>query len=246
MCARMVWVFDEAKGHWVQTVVFTPESEWELTRAEEYHLPSTYYNVTPTYNCAVLRPGPAPPGAEGDDEVLRFERARWGIEGGPGMGHNARVENLHRSGMWRPRIGKHHGLIVADGFYEWDTTAGRKQPYFIQRKDGQPMLMAALYQPPPTDGRDQPGGGLDDRVRATVITCPANDLVGTLHDRMPVIIEPEAARDWVEEKDESLLVPAQGVLEMHPVTTDVNKSTNNRPDLIEPIEVAGGTQSRLF
>ncbi len=233
----MVWIFDDAKGLWVRKVVFTPEAEWALTGIEEYHLPSTYYNVTPTYNCAILRP---------HEEVLRFERARWGVEGGPGMGHNARVENLHKSSLWRPLAGKHHGAIVADGFYEWDTTAGRRQPYYIHRTDGAPMLMAALYQATPTDGREQPGGGIDDRVRATVITCPANDVVGTLHDRMPVIIEPRDMEAWVEEKDESLLVPAGDVLSMHPVSTDVNKSTNNRPDLLDPVDVPGGKQARLF
>lgn len=284
MCARMVWVFDEAKGLWVRKVVFTPEAEWELTGIEEYRLPATYYNVTPTYNAAVLRPGPpvaqddghgarrgthgqdtgretgaegarrgvgderakGAADAEGGADVLRFERARWGVEGGPGMGHNAKVENLRRSGLWRPLVGKHHCAFVADGFYEWDTSAGRKQPYFIHRRDGQPMLMAGLFAPAPTDGREQPGGGVDDRVRATVVTCPANDLVGTLHDRMPVVLEPKDAQAWIEEKDESLLVPAGDVLAMHPVTADVNKSTNNRPDLIAPVKVAGGVQGKLF
>jgi putative SOS response-associated peptidase YedK len=141
MCARMVWVSDATKSLWVQRLVFTPEAEWALTGIEEYRMPSTYYKVTPSYHCAVLRPSPS---NSGDGPVLRFERAKGGVEGGPGMGNNARAENLHKSGLWRPLVGKNHGLIVADGFYEWDTTAGRKQPYFIHRSDGQPMLMAAL------------------------------------------------------------------------------------------------------
>ncbi len=234
----MVWVYDDAKGLWVRRAVFTPEAEWALTGVEEYHLPSTYYNVTPTYNCAILRPR---------DDVLRFERARWGIEGGPGMGHNAKVENLHKSPLWRPLVGKQHGAIVADGFYEWDTSAGRRQPYYIHRADGEPMLLAALYQNAPADGRAQPGGGVDDRVRATVVTCPANEAVGALHNRMPVILEARDVHAWLEDRDAGMLQPApSGVLAMHPVSTDVNKSTNNRPDLLDAVDVPGGKQARLF
>lgn len=87
---------------------------------------------------------------------------------------------------------------------------------------------------------------MEDRVRATVVTCPANVLVETLHDRMPAIIEPGDVESWVEQKDGSVLVPAGDVLTMHAVSTDVHKSTNNRSGLLAAVEVSGGKQARLY
>jgi putative SOS response-associated peptidase YedK len=143
-------------------------------------------------------------------------------------------------------------LVLADGFYEWGETADGKQPYRITRADEAPFAMAGLWtrwQPPGdqtdlaafTEGGD--AGDPDPIQTFAILTCEANETVGEVHDRMPVILDPADEREWLTadpEVAEDLLVAAPDEwLRIYPVSRAVNDPSNDRPAVVEAVDVPG-------
>ncbi len=157
---------------------------------------------------------------------------------------NARVETVDSKPAFRRAFARRRCLLPADGFYEWQAVEEdgktRKQPYFIHRADGGVLAFAGLYE----IWRDKslPEDHPDAWVwTAVIITTRAEDEVGRIHDRMPMVIEPDRWEDWLDPGDtdparvRALLAPAAaGGLATYPVATDVNAVRNNGPRLIEP------------
>jgi putative SOS response-associated peptidase YedK len=163
---------------------------------------------------------------------------------------NARVETLATKPAFKRAFSVRRCLLPADGYYEWYTTDQRgargrpvKQPFFIRPADGGILAMAGLYEiwrDPAVPDRDTPGAFL---WSATVITTQAEDELGIIHDRMPMIVEPERYDEWLDagrtdpDRLRELLVPAApGRLEAFPVSREVNDVANNTPRLTEPIQ----------
>jgi putative SOS response-associated peptidase YedK len=212
------------------------------------------YNVAPTKDvyAVVTRPPKA------DEEPARQLRVlRWGLvpfwAKDPAIGNrmiNARMETVTEKPAFRQAFAKRRCLLPADGYYEWYATEQRtkagkpvKQPFFIHPSDGSVMAMAGLYEiwRDPTRDDDDP-----QRFRwsCTVLTTTAEDAVGHIHDRMPLLVEPERYAAWLDPGQDdtevlrSLLVPAApGRLEAYPVSTSVNNVRNNGPELLEPLPV---------
>ncbi|HET6561225.1 MAG TPA: SOS response-associated peptidase [Marmoricola sp.] len=212
------------------------------------------YNVAPTKEvyAVVTRPSKA------EEEPMRQLRVlRWGLvpfwAKDPAIGNrmiNARMETVTEKPAFRQAFAKRRCLLPADGYYEWyatdqKTKAGKpvKQPFFIRPSDGSVMAMAGLYEiwRDPTRDDDDP-----QRFRwsCTVLTTTAEDAVGHIHDRMPLLVEPERYAAWLDPGQDdpellrSLLVPAApGRLEAYPVTTAVNSVRNNGAELLEPLPV---------
>ncbi|GAA2812255.1 hypothetical protein GCM10020219_100420 [Nonomuraea dietziae] len=118
----------------------------------------------------------------------------------------------------------------------------KKQPFYIHPEDDGVLAMAGLYEfwKDPTRAEDDP---LKWLVTCTVITTQAEDDLGHIHDRMPMMIERERWAEWLDPtltdtgQASRLLVPADaGRLVAYPVSTDVNSVRNNGPHLIEPQE----------
>ena len=159
---------------------------------------------------------------------------------------NARVETAHEKPAFRRAFAKHRCLVPADGYYEWQATEdGGKQPHFIRPADGGVLAMAGLYEV--WRSPDAGGGRL---LSCTIITTEATDDVGRIHDRMPMLVEPDRFGAWLDpalthpDEVRSLLVPAAaGRLESHPVSTAVNKVTNNGPELVKPAPQVGISSS---
>ena len=98
---------------------------------------------------------------------------------------NARAETIATSGMFRGALAARRCLVPADAFYEWKAVADGKQPYAIARTDGAPLAFAGLWE-----GWRSPEG---ETLRTfTIATTTASPDMEGLHDRMPVILEPEA------------------------------------------------------
>jgi putative SOS response-associated peptidase YedK len=218
------------------------------------------FNVAPTKEVyAVLERRPRPSdGSEGGEPPERQLRVlRWGLVPSwakdPAIGNrmiNARMETVAEKPAYRRAFASRRCLLPADGYFEWypteeKTKAGkpRKQPFFIRPKDGGVLAMAGLYEiwKDPTRGDDDP-----ERFRwtCTVLTTQAEDTLGRIHDRMPMMVEPERWANWlatdVSDSDDllSLLVPAApGRLEAFPVSRAVGNVKNNGPELVEPIPV---------
>ena len=217
------------------------------------------YNVAPTKEVyAVVERPPAKDSPEPPARQLRV--LTWGLVPSwakdPSIGNrmiNARMETVAEKPAFKRAFAARRCLLPADGYFEWYptsqlTAAGkpRKQPFFIRPRDGGLLAMAGLYE----IWRDHDRAEDDpDRFRwtCTVLTTEAEDALGHIHDRMPMLVEPGSYDAWLDpavtEADDlrRLLTPAApGRLEAYPVSTEVNRVTNNGPHLVEPVAVEAG------
>jgi putative SOS response-associated peptidase YedK len=204
------------------------------------------FNVAPTTDVYAI--------VEGPDGTRQLQVFHWGlipvwakdVKIGQKM-INARAETLASKGAYKADFRKHRCLIPMDGFYEWHKVADRKtkQPYFVHRMDGEPLAVAGLW----SMWRDKAAGPDAPWLHScTVVTTEANDTMAKIHDRMPVILPASAWPTWLDadnddiEALQKLLTPAPNeLLTMHPISTDVNKVSNNGAHLIDPTDPEAGT-----
>jgi putative SOS response-associated peptidase YedK len=194
------------------------------------------YNVAPTQDVLVLV------NARGVREP-RF--MRWGLvpayakEIGAGASLvNARVETLGEKAAFRDSLRAQRCLVLADGFYEWQSGATRQRrvPYWIARADRAPFAMAGLY----AEWRRKGELFSESLLSCAIVTTAANAAIAKLHDRMPVILRREAEAAWLDPSENgktaellALLEPvAAGELDSHPVSRRVNAVKNDDPSLI--------------
>lgn len=196
------------------------------------------YNIAPTQPVGIVRRDP-----EGGRE---WALVYWGLipswSKDPSMGAkmiNARGETVAEKPSFRAAMKRRRCLVPADGFYEWKRTGSAKQPYFIHMQDGRPFAFAGLWEM----WTSPDGSELDS---CTIITTGPNELMSALHNRMPVILQPEDYEQWLGEgKDadareldqlQHLLRPLDdGLLEAVPVSRYVNSPTNEGEACIAPL-----------
>ncbi|MBO1320863.1 SOS response-associated peptidase [Acanthopleuribacter pedis] len=147
---------------------------------------------------------------------------------------NARSETLHEKPSFRTAFNRRRCLIPADGFYEWVAVKGRKQPYFIRRRDGNPLAFAGLWEV--WVAADQ-----SELVSCTIVTTAANREMTPVHHRMPVILEPGQFDRWLDPDNQNprslcdLMRPMRdGGLVLQAVDDYVNRTGNEGPRCIEP------------
>ena len=175
------------------------------------------------------------------DDPHKMHFSKWGIiphwAKDPKIGNsliNARSETLREKPAFRGSLLKGRCLVLADGFYEWGITAGRKIPYRIELKDRKPFSMAGLC----SRWKDEAGKEIDT---FTIITTNANETVGTIHNRMPVIFTSEQEMKWLDpligpkDIDQYLLPYSVSDMEMYPISTLVNSPKNDIPEIIKPV-----------
>jgi putative SOS response-associated peptidase YedK len=199
-----------------------------------------WQELGPRFNVAPTQPIPV---IVQRDDGRAFELHRWGIVpswstslGAAGARYiNARAETVATSPVFRPSFLRRRCVIPADGFYEWRREGKRKQPFLIHTRTDAPLAFAGLWAP----WKDASTG--EWLLSAAVVTTSSNDTMASLHDRMPVILDDEAWRLWLDTdvRDEgllaSLLLPApDNLLELTAVSTLVNNANNEGPALLEP------------
>ncbi len=189
------------------------------------------FNIAPTQSVAVVT-----------DPVKRdVALFHWGLVPGwakdISIGNkmiNARSETLLEKPSFRNAFARRRCLILSDGFYEWDKKGEKKTPYFIHLADSKAFTFAGLWEV----WRSPEGEVLNS---CTIITCPANQLVGKLHDRMPVILPAEIRWDWLDTKSQAgvlqkMLVPyPDGEMAMYPVRPLVNNPAYDSPDCMKSL-----------
>lgn len=200
-------------------------------------VPIGLYNVAPSTKVYMVY---------GDEESrgIRLGAVRWGwaprwAKSNMPPAINARAETV-ASGKYFKAVWPHRALVMADGWYEWvkdEADPRKKQPYFIKLKSGEPMFFAALGQYPMDGGAEREGDGL------VIITQPSDGDLLTIHDRQPVVLSPDTARQWIDpqltsaEADE--LLKTQGLtveaFTWYPVDKAVGSVRNNAPELIQPL-----------
>lgn len=193
------------------------------------------YNIAPTQGILSIRQ------MESDREAVFL---KWGLVPSwakdPAIGAkliNARSETITEKPSFREAFKKRRCIIPADGFYEWQSTDGKKQPFFFQMKDERPFGFAGLWE------RWQGVAG-QTIESCTILTTEANEVLLPVHDRMPVILHSDDYELWLDEDVrkrellEDLLrpYPAKEMIS-YPVSTAINSPSNQGATLIERMEV---------
>jgi putative SOS response-associated peptidase YedK len=147
---------------------------------------------------------------------------------------NARSEDIAEKPAFREPLKKRRCLVPADVFYEWQKREKKRQPFAIARRDKKPFCFAGLW-----DCWRAPDGLEVETF--TVITIEANDLVTPLHNRMPVLLDPEDYAGWLA-GDAGLLrsYPAEG-MSCWKVNPAVGNVRNDRPGLCAEIKTEDAT-----
>jgi putative SOS response-associated peptidase YedK len=191
------------------------------------------YNIAPTQVTAVVR---------SSENTRRLDLLRWGfmpswakdLSIGSRM-INARSESLPDKPAFRKAVRFRRCIVPASGFYEWKPDGSRKVPYYIRLSDGTPMGLAGIWEAWKT-----PEGFFLETF--TILTTSANPLITPIHDRMPVILHPDAYDLWLDKgvsnpEQLQLLYPPYpaDLMTLYPVSTLVNSPQNDNPACIEPV-----------
>ncbi len=148
---------------------------------------------------------------------------------------NARSETLTIKPAFRNLISRQRGIAITDGYYEWQKTPSGNIPYYIHRSDGKLLLLAALW-----DTWVTPEKVL--MFSYTIITNQASLALKTIHDRMPVVINPDEMMIWLNAEQNSqvlalrLLQANDTGITSYPVSSFVNNVRNNSPECLNPLK----------
>ncbi|MFQ6123266.1 MAG: SOS response-associated peptidase [Candidatus Heimdallarchaeota archaeon] len=155
---------------------------------------------------------------------------------------NARAETIMENRIYRSAFRKRRCLVLADGFYEWQKTPMRKIPHRIVLQDGSPFAFAGIWSGQKNKNKHWINS-------FSIITTKANSLVAEIHDRMPVILQPQDETNWLNmppEEAVNLLQPySANLMQAYPVSSRVNSTTNDDPELIKPITLKKKHVKRL-
>jgi len=202
-------------------------------------------NFPPRYNVAPTQPVPVVPLADGKRE---FVLMRWGLlpawvkdPRSVSLLIMARGDTVNAKPAFRAAMRRRRCLLPADGFYEWKQDGEKRRPHYIKLKSRGPMALAGLWET-----WTGPNGEEMDTV--AVVTTQANRTLAPIHDRMPVIVPPDAFDLWLDcrrvdgETAAALITPARDhLLEAYEVSLAVNRAANDSPALIEPLAPDAGT-----
>lgn len=193
------------------------------------------YNIAPAQPIPVVR--------QSRERGREFVLMRWGLI--PSWVRdpddfatliNARAETAHEKPSFRNAMKYRRCIVIADGFFEWTGEKGRKRPFHIRRAEGgEPLAFAGLWEH--WLGRD--GSEIESAV---ILTTRANRDVAPLHERMPVILDPEDFDAWLDcarvpaDEVQGLLQPAHdGLLEAVEVDRRINNPRHDDAGVLEPL-----------
>jgi putative SOS response-associated peptidase YedK len=203
------------------------------------------YNIAPTQPIPVIRQNPKEP-------VREFSLMRWGLvpswakdaSGAAGM-INARSETAATKPAFRDPLKFRRCLIPADGFYEWMRTGKAKQPYCFEVSDGELFAFAGLW-----DRWKDPSGNWIKTC--SILTTIPNAVTSTVHDRMPVILDPDSYDLWLDPGMQDVAAASEllnpddaRLMRCHPVSTRINHVANDDEECSAPVQLTQ-IQNRLF
>ena len=213
----------------------------EPIAVDDDSLAAPRYNLAPTDPAAVVVER-----VDGRRAVVPF---RWGLvpHWAPDASIaartiNARAETVATLPAFRDAFRRRRCLVPADGFYEWTTNAeaagprSRRTPFLIRRADRRPMAFAGLW----SSWRNPASG--ESRRTFAIVTRAAGAAIRPLHDRMPVVVEPEDWATWLAPDVDPVALqvlldrPAEAPVELVRVRPLVNSVRNQGPELVEPAD----------
>lgn len=234
MCGRMV--IEVREGELLRLL---PQLAGRPSKGEQ----AARYNVAPGQQVPIVR-------AE-QTGGWSIATAAWGFRPGwlkeapdgrtaaPPAPINARAETIAQKPLFRKAFQARRCIVPVTGYYEWQEVfmsastqvgANGKRPVYIHRADGDPLLLAGVWE----------RGTADDTF--AVITVAAGETMARLHDRTPAVIEPQDAAKWLDpatliDRLTSLITSVpDGLLAWHGVGSRVNNPRNQGRELIDPVE----------
>jgi putative SOS response-associated peptidase YedK len=203
-------------------------------RLEEVSSVEARYNIAPTQSVLAVR--------QTDDE-REAVMLKWGLipswAKDAAIGSkliNARSETVGEKPSFREAFKRRRCIIPADGFYEWQRTGGRKQPYFFRLKDDRLFGFAGLWE----KWRTPEGEGLET---CSILTTEANEALSMVHDRMPVILRPDDYELWLaddagkQDLRKELLRPyPASEMTAYPVSAAINSPQHQGEELLRPVK----------
>lgn len=212
------------------TLAIAPEElaeQFQLTEVPDF---PPRYNIAPSQPIAAIL-------KTSDRPERHFQLLRWGLipawSKDPAIGNrliNARGESVATKPSFRSAFKRRRCLIPASGFYEWQKLNRGKQPYFIRLRDQPLFAFAGLWET------------WQDIATATIITTTANPDLEPIHDRMPVILQPQDYDQWLDpdfqnlDQLQSLLQPLpDSTIESYPVSSQVNTPSHDSADCMAPM-----------
>jgi putative SOS response-associated peptidase YedK len=203
------------------------------------------YNIAPTQLVPVIRQNPKQP-------IRELSLLRWGLipswmkdSFGAATMINARSETAGTKPAFRDALKSRRCLIPADGFYEWQRVGKTKQPYCFEVGNAQMFAFAGIW-----DRWKDPSGKWVKTC--SILTTTPNAVTSAVHDRMPVILDPDSYDIWLDPgmRDvttaSELLKPYDAqLMRCYPISTRINHVANDDNECSRPVELAR-VQSSLF
>ena len=219
------------------------EEYFDAVSSEEDWSPR--FNVAPTQSVPVIRQNPKEP-------VRQLSLMRWGLipswakdASGAARMINARSETAATKPAFRDALKSCRCLIPADGFYEWARTGKGKRPYCFEVNGGELFAFAGIW-----DRWKDSSGKLVETC--SILTTTPNAVTSPVHDRMPVILDPDGYALWLDPGMQNvaaaseLLKPYDArLMRCYPVSTRINHAANDDEACSAPVELAQ-IQDRLF
>jgi len=198
---------------------------------------SPRYNIAPTQPVPVIRQHPKEP-------VRQISMMKWGLipnwaqdASGAARTINARSETAAEKPAFRDPFRFRRCLIPADAFYEWKRTGSAKQPYCFEVNEGELFAFAGLW-----DGwKDSSGNWIRT---SSILTTTPNAVTASVHDRMPVILDPGSYDLWLDPGMQNaaviseLLKPFDArLMRCYPISTRINHVANDDAECSRPVEI---------
>lgn len=225
--------------------------EFEISAGHTGKVLPADWNISPTKEIYIIR--------NNEDEKRELVNLSWGLIApwsktteeaikSQSSAINARTETVESKPTFKSAFKYHRCLIPATGYYEWATELGKypsKQPFYIHNQNDKTLAFAGIY----STWRNEKG---ESKESAALITRPAVDFLEKIHHRMPTFLPHDRWDAWldhdlnnIDELKALLDFPNEAAgLVADPVSTKVNATRNNGPELIAPIEL--GDPQTLF
>jgi len=206
-----------------------PEAIRQIFYGELPNWPA-YYNAAPTTALPVVR--------QGNNGNRKLVLMRWGLipwfskDGKSSYSTiNARAEGLRTAASYRESFVKGRRCIVpASGYFEWTGPKNDRQPHYFTRADGQPMVLAGLWD------RWRSADKSETKETFTIVTTEPSKFAAQFHNRMPLILELETWDLWMKGEPDAAAAPMkpanEDVLVSRPVSKAVGNVRNNSPELL--------------
>ena len=206
---------------------------------------SPHYNIAPTQSVPVIRQNPKEP-------IRELSLMRWGLIPSwtkdlsvASQMINARSETASTKPAFRDALKSRRCLIPANGFYEWVRTGKAKQPFCFEVNEGTLFAFAGIW-----DRWKDPNGKTVETC--SILTTTPNAVTSTVHDRMPVILDPDSYDLWLDPGMRDVIVVSEMLkphdarqMRCYPVSTRINYVANDDESCSAPVELAQ-TQTLLF